>query len=434
MAAPSYIKYGTTQCTNIKATSFETPGTVDMNYVYYSTSGLTYNCVYKRPDPSDYISGSVEANLTKNRSGGNTILVVDSMSISGSYKYRSMWATNAMVAPDTTVNATTSYNKNPDYINVNLQTQYYTPCEDYGVPPSSATTLYKYTITGTFTISNPYYAPDTYNSSRIHGNVTITSYNLNSSNSWQNNSMSISFKWTDAYYGSSLYSSLALGSNGSRISRDITINYSTPSYVDAYLLLKNSVGNIVLNYFFTENHTFSCVKTELRPEFKIEWSKSTVGSTQYVFYQTFTVSTSNSVTYTNHYTESNTSVTACNFGSGTRDISCTLTNLVSFIDYSYLSLKFSSGTSYNITNNDNVSHTVYYNSKKCNSGDAKNWTGLSDIKSVTINANSSKSVTINSNWFADSETCSFTTSNYRYISYRQDSQSSSSYSTNRISI
>lgn len=432
MAAPSYIKYGTTQCTNIKATNFQTTGTVDMNYVYYSTSGLTYNCVYKRPDPSDYISGSVEANLTKNRSGGNTVISVNSMSISGSYKYRSMWATNAMFAPDTTVNATTSYTKYTDYINVNLQTQYYTPCEDYGVPPSSATTLYKYTITGTFTISNPYYAPDTYNSSRIHGNVTITSYNLNSSNSWQNNSMSISFKWTDAYYGSSLYSSLALGSNGSRISRDISIYYSVPSYVDAYMLLINTSGYTVLSHSFSGTKTLTCVKVELIPQCKIEWSKSTVGSTQYVNYKTFTVSTSNSVSYTDHYTESNSSTIACNFGVEKNDIDCSVSNLVSFINYNYLTFTFVSGYTYTITNTDKISHTVYYNKKKCNSGDAKNWTGLSDVTSVTISAGSSKTVTLQSNWWANAQTCSFTTNNYRYISYIVDGDSS--YSTNRISI
>ena len=90
MAAPSYIKFGNTQCTDIQAKNFQSTGTVDMNYVYYSTNGTTYNCVYKRPDPSGYRVGNIQAHLTKNRNGGNTVISVDSMSISGSYQYRSM--------------------------------------------------------------------------------------------------------------------------------------------------------------------------------------------------------------------------------------------------------------------------------------------------------------------------------------------------------
>ena len=434
MAAPSYIKFGTTQCTDIKATSFEAPGTVDMNYVYYSTNGTTYNCVYKRTDPSNFIAGEVSAYLTKNRSSKNIVSSVDSMSISGTYQYRSRWATNTTVAPDTTVYATTSYNKNPDYVNINLQNAYYTPCGDYGAAPSSAITWYRYTITGTFTINDPYYSPNTYNSSRVHGNVTITSTGTSSDNNWQNNRMSISFKWTDAYYGSTQYNSLHFESDGVRISRDITLSYSTPTYVTASLQLINVYGNTVLTSSFSGTKTWTCVKTDLIAQFLIQWSKSTVGSTQYVHYKTFSVSSSNSISYSDYYTDSNSSRTACNFGATGNDINCSLSNLVTFVDYTYLSLTFVSGNSYRITNNDKVAHNVYYNSKKCNQSDAKNWTGLSDIKSTTVYADGRTTVTINSNWFADSETCSFTTSSYRYITYRYDSYSSSSYNTNRKSI
>ena len=433
MAAPSYIKFGNTQCTNIKAKNFQTTGTVDMNYVYYSTDGRTYNCVYKRTDPSDYIGGSVSAYLTKNRSSKNTVTSVDSMSISGSYQYRSKWYTNTTISPDTTVNATTSYNKNPDYVNINLQTAYYTPCGDYGAAPSVATTLYKYTITGTFTISNPYYQPNTYNSSSVHGNVTITGHNISSSNSWQNSSMSISFKWTDAYYNSSLYSSLNLTSNGTRISKDIFIYYLTPSYVEASLLLITAWGKTVVDKSFHGVCSLACVKAELIAKCQISWNKSTVGSTQYVNYKTFTVSSSNSISYTNYYVEYNGTKVACDFGAGNTDIECNnVSDLVLFIDYKYLTFKYVSGYTYTITNNDKISHTVYYNKKKCNSGDAQNWTGLSDVTSTTISAGSSKTITFQSNWWANSQTCSFTTNDWRYISYIIDGDSS--YRTNKKSL
>ncbi len=60
---------------------------------------------------------------------------------------------------------------------------------------------------------------------------------------------------------------------------------------------------------------------------------------------------------------------------------------------------------------------VEYNSKMCNLGDAKNWTGLSDTKSVIVKANSYEIVKINQNYFATSVAVSFISEDYRYITY-----------------
>lgn len=90
---------------------------------------------------------------------------------------------------------------------------------------------------------------------------------------------------------------------------------------------------------------------------------------------------------------------------------------VSTVSIQYLTLKSNGGTSYTITNNLPFEVTVEYNTKKCNWDDGYNWTGLSNISSFTLGANSSRSVTISSNWFADAETCSIKAPNgYRYIS------------------
>lgn len=70
-----------------------------------------------------------------------------------------------------------------------------------------------------------------------------------------------------------------------------------------------------------------------------------------------------------------------------------------------------------ITNPFSYSITVYYNEKMCFSDDAKNWTGLNDVVSVTISANSSKTVNISENWFATSIAISYITDGYRIISY-----------------
>lgn len=61
--------------------------------------------------------------------------------------------------------------------------------------------------------------------------------------------------------------------------------------------------------------------------------------------------------------------------------------------------------------------TVYYNSKMCNFNDAKNWTGLNDIKSVYVSAKGSCVVPISEYWFATSIAISYIYNNYRLISF-----------------
>ena len=63
----------------------------------------------------------------------------------------------------------------------------------------------------------------------------------------------------------------------------------------------------------------------------------------------------------------------------------------------------SGGTwSIRITNNTALQITVYYNSKMCNFNDAKNWTGLLDVKQIELKPHESVVVNINENWFATS--------------------------------
>lgn len=61
--------------------------------------------------------------------------------------------------------------------------------------------------------------------------------------------------------------------------------------------------------------------------------------------------------------------------------------------------------------------TVEYNKKMCFEGDAKNWTGLKDVESISISANSSKDVEISTNVFATCIAISYKIDGYRVISY-----------------
>ena len=91
------------------------------------------------------------------------------------------------------------------------------------------------------------------------------------------------------------------------------------------------------------------------------------------------------------------------------------------IKYTYLSLDIvsKSGSTWKIRirNPLNRAVTVQYNSKMCNLGDAENWTGLSDIQSVSISGFSSTTVEISENWFATSITCSYVSDGVRLITY-----------------
>lgn len=92
-----------------------------------------------------------------------------------------------------------------------------------------------------------------------------------------------------------------------------------------------------------------------------------------------------------------------------------------FVIYTYLTISNAgkSGSSWkiNIKNPFSESITVYYNAKMCFDDDAKKWTGLNDVKSVTIGANQTKQVSISENFFATTVAFSYINSGERLITY-----------------
>lgn len=85
----------------------------------------------------------------------------------------------------------------------------------------------------------------------------------------------------------------------------------------------------------------------------------------------------------------------------------------------YLQNEGKSGSNWQIkiTNPLNRGVTAYYNTKMCNSGDAKNWTGLVHTTSIYIAADSSATVSISTYWFATSVAISYFNNGERLISY-----------------
>lgn len=79
--------------------------------------------------------------------------------------------------------------------------------------------------------------------------------------------------------------------------------------------------------------------------------------------------------------------------------------------YTYLNISNSgkSGGAWKIkvTNPFNYKLKVYYNTKMCNEGDAKEWKGLKDESYITLEAYQSKTVNISTNWFATSVALSY---------------------------
>lgn len=75
---------------------------------------------------------------------------------------------------------------------------------------------------------------------------------------------------------------------------------------------------------------------------------------------------------------------------------------------------------FRIYNTSNSSITLYYNTKLAFEGDARNWTGLKDITSKTINAGSSTIVNVSKNVLADTATFSHIKNGKRYITYCGD--------------
>lgn len=90
--------------------------------------------------------------------------------------------------------------------------------------------------------------------------------------------------------------------------------------------------------------------------------------------------------------------------------------------YKYLSIsnagKSGSAWKINIYNPTSSGFTVYYNAKMCNVGDAQNWSALNDEKSIYLDGNVTKQVTISENWFAAYIAISYKHSNgTRLITY-----------------
>lgn len=70
-----------------------------------------------------------------------------------------------------------------------------------------------------------------------------------------------------------------------------------------------------------------------------------------------------------------------------------------------------------ITNTTTSTFTVEYNSKMCTESDGKNWTGLADIKKITLKGGESVTVKISERLFATSITASYVFDGVRYVSY-----------------
>lgn len=95
----------------------------------------------------------------------------------------------------------------------------------------------------------------------------------------------------------------------------------------------------------------------------------------------------------------------------------------SYTNYNNLFLELKdprkSGTTWTVTvkNLTCVKVSAEYNNKMCNFNDAKNWTSLSNISTVTINPKSSVNIQVSENWFATSITISWQFGGKRYITY-----------------
>ena len=95
-------------------------------------------------------------------------------------------------------------------------------------------------------------------------------------------------------------------------------------------------------------------------------------------------------------------------------------------EYVTLFVNSKTGSTWNIRiyNPNSTSITVYYNSKMCFFDDAKNWTGLNDVKEITIDANSDAYVNITENWFATSIAASIMHGSKRLVTYADGLNSS----------
>ena len=438
--ANDYIYFKGTKCTDLKA--YNTNGSLkkQVNYAYYKPVGSSYaTCVYKRTDPGTVYRGSI---YISGISFASSSVNIDNSQ--ASYRYP-----NQLFNPSTSY--TTVQGATPSYISgisisISFKNQYYTPVDYNGTPVSSDDiSYYNYNMTGSITYNKPYYTLKTNASQDVRGSgyigtFTVTSANLKS-NDYQYISNTITFSWTNARWTVAAGGNINIYQSDSKIARDISIGKITLTSCVFYLYLKNSPysSDNVYEKALDSALSLTCVKSTVYPILSLYWYDDTIGSEYYFSYRSINTltpsggapNTYNSWIYTETYTGS---YTLYNFNSGTTDInfSATGSNLAAKIKYNYLTFTWISGYDYNITNTDKISHTVYYNKKKCNEGDAKNWTGLSDVTSINLAAGATKKITLQSNWWANSQTCSFTTRTYRYISYIKDGDSS--YRTNKVSI
>lgn len=79
-----------------------------------------------------------------------------------------------------------------------------------------------------------------------------------------------------------------------------------------------------------------------------------------------------------------------------------------------------SGWNIEVTNNSNTTMRVVYNKRMCNEGDAKEWTGLSDIDSFDLTAGTSFVVKVEENGFATHIAFSYVVGNNRSITYANE--------------
>ena len=179
MAAPSYIKYGTTQCTDIRQGGFGNSSSM-VNYVYYRDGNNTY-CCYKRPDPTTQIQGTIKANNNKDSHANITSV---SLTVTGSYTYTNTSHFNGVswLPSNLTVSGTSSHTIRSNVLYLSLQRDYYNDKD-------GKTTPFSYTVSGTINTGSPYYAISKTN---LPSNVTVNSVTY-SGNDYQYKGGTINF-------------------------------------------------------------------------------------------------------------------------------------------------------------------------------------------------------------------------------------------------
>lgn len=154
---------------------------------------------------------------------------------------------------------------------------------------------------------------------------------------------------------------------------------------------------------FVEYNTYMCNKsdaqswtglTNISSFYLSEGEERNINISEFFFATSIAVRITGSTEITTYYADDLNADCSMNLGSRTEII------------YQYLSLSNAgkSGSAWNIrvTNNSDKSVVVQYNTKMCNKGDAAAWTGLQDVASFTLAAHATKTVSVQTNWFATS--------------------------------